>query len=291
MRAILVHNPSAGDAGHDAEDLLEALGTAGYAATAFHGKSADLGRALADPGDLIVVAGGDGTVAALLKNLPRRDVPVAILPVGTANNIATSLGIAGEPRALMAGWRTAGRRQFRLGVAQGRWGRSRFVEGVGFGCVAQVTDEKAGEPLPARERHGHSWGRLREVLAAARPADLRLEADGQEVNTSCLFAEVLNIGSIGPNLGLAPGADPADWRLELVMVAPAERAAMLDWLDGESHLPPPVRRLRARRVRAEWQGVPLHLDDQFPDAESGACELTLEEAPITVLVSSGGRSQ
>lgn len=55
--------------------------------------------------DVIVAAGGDGTVSTAARAVAGRDIPVAILPLGTANNIARSLGIEGSiphPRARLA---------------------------------------------------------------------------------------------------------------------------------------------------------------------------------------------
>jgi diacylglycerol kinase family enzyme len=287
MRATLIHNPSAGEGGHGAEELLAELHSAGIFATAYTRKSDAIGQALTDPGALVVIAGGDGTVADVLKDLPRRDVAVGILPLGTANNIARSFGIAGEPSSLMAGWRNAARRELRVGVAQGSWGTQRFVEGVGFGALAQMAAEQSARPEPStqRLRQGRAW--LHAILRDAVPAALTLEADGQAVEGPFLLAEVLNIACIGPNLCLAPGADPADAMLDIVVVTPAERTAMLAWLLGGTDGPPPVRRLAARRVRVEWQGVPLHVDDEFPEEEAGRCDLQLEEQPITVLVPDG----
>src|SRR5687768_7439178 len=49
--------------------------------------------------DALVAAGGDGTVARAARALAGSAMPLAILPLGTANNIATSLGINDDPAA------------------------------------------------------------------------------------------------------------------------------------------------------------------------------------------------
>src|SRR6185369_915874 len=86
--------------------------------------------------ELIVIAGGDGTVQRVATELAWRELPLAILPLGTANNIATSLGIEGPTEALVAGWATARRSPLDLGVATGPWGTRRFIESVGGGLVS-----------------------------------------------------------------------------------------------------------------------------------------------------------
>src|SRR5512134_1926658 len=101
MRALLVHNPSAGSGRPTGEELLAALDRAGFSATYCSTKNGDLEEALAQPADIVIVAGGDGTVAKIARTLNDRKTLVAILPFGTANNIARCLGISGDPDALI----------------------------------------------------------------------------------------------------------------------------------------------------------------------------------------------
>ena len=56
-----------------------------------------------DFGDAVIVAGGDGTVGKVAKRLAGTDVPLVVLPTGTANNIARSLGIGVDPHAVSSG--------------------------------------------------------------------------------------------------------------------------------------------------------------------------------------------
>lgn len=51
--------------------------------------------------------------------MPDRTVPVAILPLGTANNIARSLGIAGTPHELAESWHIEHARKLDIGAANG----------------------------------------------------------------------------------------------------------------------------------------------------------------------------
>jgi Diacylglycerol kinase catalytic domain len=59
-------------------------------------KSPDFRDALRQPTDLVVIAGGEGTVVKAISHLYERNMPIAILPLGSANNIAGSLGIRGR---------------------------------------------------------------------------------------------------------------------------------------------------------------------------------------------------
>ena len=81
--------PPAGDEQHAGEDLVERLEAVGYEARLVSDRK-KLDRQLEDPGELVVVAGGDGSVKAVALALAGRGIPMAILPMGTANNIAKS---------------------------------------------------------------------------------------------------------------------------------------------------------------------------------------------------------
>ncbi|MBA3895362.1 MAG: diacylglycerol kinase, partial [Gemmatimonadales bacterium] len=105
MRVTLVHNPGAGDERHSAKRIMRELEEAGYDARLESIKKQDLGEALEDPGDLVVVAGGDGSIKKVAIAMAGRGVPLAILPIGTANNIAKSLGALGSMGELIEGWR------------------------------------------------------------------------------------------------------------------------------------------------------------------------------------------
>jgi len=79
VRVTLVYNPTAGDEQHAGEDLVEQLAEAGYDARLLSNRK-KIPRRLEDPGELVVVAGGDGSVKSVALALAGRGVPMAILP-------------------------------------------------------------------------------------------------------------------------------------------------------------------------------------------------------------------
>jgi diacylglycerol kinase family enzyme len=97
MRALVLHNPSAGSGDISAEDLLAALAAGGTAARYCSIKALHSSDALGDSSDFVVVAGGDGTVVKAVDYVRNRKLPIAIVPLGSANNIARSLGIEADP--------------------------------------------------------------------------------------------------------------------------------------------------------------------------------------------------
>ena len=131
MRITLIHNPGAGRTDHRGKDELVALiEEAGHSVRYQSSKDDDWEEALNKPSDLVVAAGGDGTVGRVARGMVGRNVPVSVLPAGTANNIARTLGLADRsPEELVRGWAEARRVKLDIGMVSGPFGKRSFVEG------------------------------------------------------------------------------------------------------------------------------------------------------------------
>ena len=95
MRILLVHNPKAGSEKYTTEKLMTMLKEAGHRAVISRRRQRGLNEALKKKFDLVLVAGGDGTVAKVARRLvkSRSKIPMSVLPLGTANNVARILGL------------------------------------------------------------------------------------------------------------------------------------------------------------------------------------------------------
>jgi diacylglycerol kinase (ATP) len=286
MRAILVHNPTAGGGRTRREDLLSAFRRAGITALYHSSKVGELTAVLAEPAEVVVVAGGDGTVGKVLTQMPDRTVPVAILPVGTANNIASSFGIAGSPEDLVGRLTDAASRRLDIGFARGPWGRCWFVEGVGLGALVRAAD-RVGKAGSGMSRLKAARREIRRILKDCEPDRVRVTVDGVPLPEEHLMLEVLNIACGGPRLLMSSAVDPGDGQLDVVMVEPEQRKAVRRWLkDAPAREAAPVRCWRGTRVSIAWEGSPLHVDDDLPrlDTAPGTIELELAATPATILV-------
>src|SRR5690349_15998115 len=96
MDVTLVHNPSSGDENHDADRIRSRIEDAGHRPRYQSVLEEHWEDVLERQTDLVVVAGGDGTVGDVMRLLAGRATPLTILPAGTANNIAASLGLSGR---------------------------------------------------------------------------------------------------------------------------------------------------------------------------------------------------
>ena len=286
MRAIVLHNPDAGNGDVAADELLAALAGGGVTAVRYCStRQPDFAQALGEPADLIVVAGGDGTVIKVVPHLRGRTLPIAILPLGGANNVARSLGITGDPLEIArGGWQGSDRRRLDIGAARGPWGRRLFIEAVGLGALAEAAAaiDKSGVSGPDKSELARRA--LCETVAAAQPQEVRLTIDGQEVGLRCLLAEIMNLAATGPKLLLAPAADPGDGLLDLVYLEPEARADMLAWLEAPAEGVPPLVTRRGRGFTFEWRQGQLRVGDTFPSPPASPCTVAVELLPEAVTV-------
>ena len=137
MKIALIYHESAGD-GLEHDVLVRTIEAQGHHVVSVATPEDDGHRVDEMGADVVAAAGGDGTIARVARALANSSVPMAILPLGTANNIATSLGINGTPEELVAGWDTATLRSFDIGLGTGPWGEQRVVESLGGGLVTHV---------------------------------------------------------------------------------------------------------------------------------------------------------
>lgn len=282
MRITVVHNDNAGHTDTGRDELSRLLTRAGHAPTFCAVESLECGDALRDPGDLVVVAGGDGSVRSVGQALLHRDVPITILPMGTANNVAGHLGLTGELDDLVRAWSGGHTVAFDVGRITAPWGEHVFLEACGFGALArtmaaltpvEAPPSDAGTP---HEELARDLEVTREMLADHPAHECLVHVDGDELVGEFVVVEVLNIRSLGARIRLAPDADSSDGLLDVVLVDDVGRRHLRDYvtarLEGERapRLDLPVRRARALRIR--WKGSRVHVDDELHPDEAAASE-------------------
>jgi diacylglycerol kinase family enzyme len=294
VRVTLFHNPAAGDNSIGAEQLESILREAGYQVR-YQSTRKGWSSALDDPGELAIVAGGDGTVAKVAIALADSDVPLAILPFGTANNIGKALGAFGDVRSMVAGWHGGATRRLDVGVVSGRFGEHRFIEAVGGGVFAELVRRGSNEVEDASEMVGRETDRalqlLRGILEAAAPAPWEIVLDDYDLSGEYLAVEAMNIGFAGPNVPLATDAELDDGELDLVLLRAEDRERLLDYVTGRvesaSALMPSLDVRRGRVVRmVPPRGWPIRIDDELLDAEGDAVDVLLRPRAIVL---AGGR--
>jgi diacylglycerol kinase (ATP) len=290
MRIALIYNPAAGRR-VALESLRGLLEREGHELVREIEHSADLGALADPPAELVVVAGGDGTVADAVRAMTGREVPMALLPLGTANNIAFSLGVRSPLEELVQSWRNAATRPFDIGVLQDASGVRQFVEGAGGGLMEACLTSFRRRPLPGAEpppwQLVRALRRYAQTLRHLRPRRWSLRLDGSPLEGEFLLVEILNTRAVGPNLELAPDASPSDGVLAVVTARTTDRAALAAYIDD---------RLAGRDTRLELAAQParcvdiddagpLHVDDEVVHPAAGtSVSLRVRAAAVKVLV-------
>jgi diacylglycerol kinase (ATP) len=277
MHLILLHNPTAGDEVHDRGRLESILTHAGHEVVYRSLKDDDWTDVLEEPSDLIVVAGGDGSVRKLFTATGSSSITATLFPVGSANNIARTLGFdTDDPLELLSGWGTAVRESFDLWHVTSPLGESTCVESVGGGLFADVLAraEDVDENPGGEGKVDLGLRLLAETLDHVSPSAWEIELDGTRTRDELLGVEAMNVRELGPNLPLAPAADPTDGLLDVVLLRPQDRAPLADYvaarLRGGDPVLPPFDVRRCRKLVIEPSASPsIHVDDVLPAWDEG----------------------
>lgn len=286
----MLHNPTAGDEDPGPEAIASALASAGHEARWQSLKEEGWEEVLTEPADLVAVAGGDGSVRKVFLALVGKQVPVTLLPVGSANNIARSLGFdEDDPAPLIRGWSEHRLRPFDVGALSGE-GEWRFVEAAGGGLFADVlarAEESPADPS-GDDKVEHGLRLLLESVTQEEPRRWQVSVDGRELSRELLGVEATNVRESGPNVPLAPGADPGDGLLEAVLIRPEDRHAFVDYLEtrldrGEAAAPT-FEVIRGTRIELQAPaGAQLHVDDELV-ASTPPLAVAAAQAQLDVLV-------
>jgi diacylglycerol kinase (ATP) len=288
MRLLLVHNPGSGTGKPNEDKLVRQLQGAGHDVEYRSSKKEGWEAGLALPVDAVIVAGGDGTIRKVLTTMAvqgREKLPVALLPLGTANNVARSLGAQASLADLAIKLPEAHRLRLTIGKAEGPWGECRFVESAGLGLFGRMLREARrrakkkeadkGEArrastraeLDAKVRAGNRL--MHEILADVRTRHYEVTADGKDLSGEYFLVQAMNIASIGPRVSLAPEAAFNDRMLDLVLAGEAERKALSRYFAARARgksvaLDLPVRQVK--EVTMSWRRGEGLVDDRgWPD--------------------------
>ena len=291
-----MHNPTAGSEDHSAHDLEEQIVGAGHTLIASISSLRKLHKRLADEGscDLVAVAGGDGTVGKVAGELVGTGVPMTVIPVGTANNIARALGLDREHDALIAGWAAGEVHDFDAATANVDGREMRFFEGFGSGIFPRVILAADATKRPDDPELKIDRDRIvtRYVLDAAPLEPYAISIDGEDYTGRYLMLEVMNIRYLGPHLEVAPAASPLDGELDVVLASSEHREALAahvaELRAGASHRSwADLPSVRARRIVLTTTSVPMHRDGELVGTEEGGSvrvEIAVEPRAVQMLV-------
>ncbi len=231
-------------------------------------------RAAIDAGaDRLVVVGGDGTVHQGIQVAATTEVAFGVVPAGSGNDFASAFGLSADlddaiDRALGP---ASPIDLIRVGD---RWGAT--VVTLGFSVEVTIRADRLRRP---RARAKYTVATLLEI-PRMRAYPLRLTVDGEQHEVTPNLVGIANTPTFGGGMRIAPSADVQDGVLDVVLVGPSTRVAMLRLLPRAGrggHIGhPDVQVLRGARIE-------LHADEPFRvdvDGEAvGRTPIVIEVAP------------
>ncbi len=267
-RALLIVNPAAGKRHAEDGDLAECvrlLTAAGFdidlRETGTDGpSSADLAKtAIAEGFRVVLVAGGDGTVAPAAIALLDTEATLGILPFGSNMNIAHGLGIPLQP---IDAARVIAERKVKLSDV-GEVAGKVFFETCGVGIDADAFGA-------ARLAERGQWRpALRRIVrwATAKSHRVEITVDGKTERHRVLQILVVNSPYYGWALPIVPNADMTDGELDVAIFPRKGRLELVSWMakiwrTGRPGKPPRVLRGKVIQI-ASSEPVPVHADGQI----------------------------
>jgi diacylglycerol kinase (ATP) len=211
--------------------------------------------------DLVVAAGGDGTVRVVADGLANSGIPMGIVPSGTANLLARNLGIpmaeADAIEVVLSGRnRTIDLIKISVDGGEGE----HYAVMAGMGIDAMIMDE-------TRPDLKDKIGTAAYFVAAARalgrlPVPMRIRVDNHRPHRRrAMICVVGNVGGLPGNITLIPGAEPDDGLLDVYVASPHR---FTQWVRVFTRLV--TRRSNGQDRVDQWRGrrVEVRLDE--PDS-------------------------
>jgi diacylglycerol kinase (ATP) len=284
MRAKLIFNPGSGVAGESPVQLMDVI-------SAMQAWNLEPEAFLVEPGcdlpamvqnalkariRMFVVCGGDGTIDVMAGALAGTNATLGIIPTGTKNNVAFSLGIPSDIPAAIAILRTGLRLKVDIGLVTFGEIRQPFLEVCSVGLLSAL--------FPAADdiQHGNlsRIGDFLSTLAASPPATIHLLLDGkQEINTLGHVVLVSNTPYIGPHFQVGTPDSLSDGLLDVLFFADLSKMELIGYAvqtagPGDRPEDERIQHYHVRRVE-------IVTDPPMPVVVDG---VTLGEGPINIRV-------
>ncbi len=223
--------------------------------------SAQARRAVAAGADLVIASGGDGTVRACAEVLAGTAVPLAIVPVGSANLTANALGLPARTEAALRVAFEGRDRRIDLGVADG----ITFAAMAGIGLDAAVVGATSGVLKRLGGWTAYAVAAAGQVLRPRTTFTIRLDGRDRLIRRAHSVT-VGNSGALPGGFVILPAARLDDGVLDVVILAPADP---LGWADVGYRVLAGSQRDDARLERYQARTVEISAEAELPRQVDG----------------------
>lgn len=232
MRLLVINNKSSGRGDNAIYDFLRIASEDGDEAVIRNtgaGKTLDELLHDAESFDVVVASGGDGTVTSVCYEMRYRGVPVVPFPSGTGNLLNMNLSAPEEPRAIADMVRKGNVEHYDLGQisfddAAGNRHDEGFsiIAGAGFDAMIMETANDLKGIL------GQSAYYVSALVGRKLvKSKIALTIDGKKVHTSGVGVLLVNFAKIAPDLSVTHVNDAQDGLLEVVVIKPESKLALM----------------------------------------------------------------
>ena len=280
--ALLV-NPTAGKgrAAATVARVTERLREGGANVAILVGRDAEDATALArqavtDGVDALVALGGDGMAHLALNVVAGSDTPLGIVPAGTGNDLASTLGLPTKDQVAAAGLIAD-----RLAAGASRpMDAVRTSAGPWFGCVLSAgfdsrVNDRANRMTWPRGRMRYNLAILAE-LGVFKPVAFTIELDGERWETEAMLVAVGNARSYGAGMQICPDAAIDDGQVDVTVLGPVSKPAFLrafpKVFKGTHRDHPAVTMRRATSVSLAAEDVTVYADGEYIGVLPVTCE-------------------
>jgi YegS/Rv2252/BmrU family lipid kinase len=209
-------------------------------------------RAVKDGYKVIIAMGGDDTIEAIIRGVAGSKVRLGIIPVGTANNLAKSLGVPEDPTQACALIASGQFRKLDLGEVKVRKGKKLpFFELVTIGIGAAVYPDALHA---SKGRLSSVKDAIQTVLTHETAPKTTVIMDGESnVTVETMLAIVSNVPLIGPNMLVDPNASMDDGLFDVSLFPSFSKAELLTYFTKvakEGHADDgKIQRYRAHKLK------------------------------------------
>lgn len=276
QEVILLYNPKAGDTyfRFELDEFITVFNTAGYDTRIFRSRAkgdmaaylleADLSNVAA-----VFVAGGDGSINEVVNGLMncKHKVPLGVIPAGTSNDFARSLGFPSEYEKCINLLANMQMEDVDVGCVNGRY----FINVCGAGLFTNVSQTVN---IDLKNLIGKMAYYLKGAgqLPSFRPFKLRVEANGEVYEDNFIMFLVLNSGSAG-GFKLATDAALDDGLYDFVGIRqvslPEMTLLLVRMLKGEHLKDKSVLHLQSNHFFISSENIQDDLRESDVDGESG----------------------
>ena len=224
--------------------------------------------------NLIVVAGGDGTIDSVVGAMIDSSATLGIIPTGTRNNLAFNLGVPSTIAGAVALLRKG--RRLKVDVGKIQHGRSRrwFLEDATLGLLSDIY------PFADSIQHGDltQIGNLLSTVVSSTPSHMQMILDGcKKISINAYMVLIANLPYIGPHFQISPDVSWNDNRLDVFVFSDMSKLDLISYAMQSASGAIEDTRVKHYRVKR----LKIHSDPTMPVLADG---MLLDPGSVTAQV-------